>query len=522
MNRKIKTDMGKIDRYLIYVLFLCAAVAGKAQDNEKINSPAGFEFMKKGELWRQSSNAAGLWLDNPAEYTELAAGYKVSSGNFHRPQQGKRENDLVFSAEGAVRLKKYYLWGKFDYSRDATKEAVYNASIIDPYRDMPYYVADTNPSNWNKQHYTLQFKAATPAFGPVSFGVEGTYKASIGSKQRDIRVDSRFYTIEVKPGIVYTIDRNNHIGANFQYYNTKEHSGMSNVNVYVDQDYYEMYGLGSARKGLGWGRSTSYNGNGLGGGLQYYHNGAVRILLSANYLKRVEDVQVDGSSPRDDGTVREETWTSKIALFRKGEKYAHSLNIQYLHKKMDGIEYVTLLNDSTGWESLRSDIASQYSTRRLSADYTLFSNRNQEYDWYAGVDIMYEKEEDEYLLPRSTWGYENMRFGISGKKNFALSGHLMKRLLIGADLHYNKNLSGSYRYNGPHPDYIVVTDFQQTDLNSLSCDFYSYGLSAVYSQKLNRQSEATVFAKATFRQNRTNDFHFSNRNYLQISLGCNF
>lgn len=526
--------MKKIYYSLICVVLLCVSIIVQAQSIEtknplaslefvdKTNSPAGFEFMKKKELWRQSSNAAGLLLDNPIEYTELTAGYNLNSGNFHRPQQGEKENNLVFNAEGAVILKKYYVWGKFNYSRDAIKDATYNASIIDPYRDMPYYVADVNPSKWNNQNYNLQFKAATPAFGPVALGIEGTYKASLGSKQRDIRADSRFYTIDVKPGVVYTIDKKNHIGANFNYYNIKEYSEMSNVNVYVDQDYYEMYGLGSARKGLGSGRSTSYIGNGVGGGLQYYHSGAINILFSTNFLKKVEDVQVDGSSPRDDGTVKEQTWINKISLFSKGKKYAHSLNIQYLHKKMDGIEYVTQLNDSTGWESLRSDISSKYNTRRLSADYTLFSNLKQEYDWNAGVEVIYEKKEDEYLLPKSTWGYENLLFGISGKKNFVLSDRLMKRLLIGGSIHYNKNLSGSYSYNGTHPDYIVVTDFQQTDLNYMLCDFYSYGISAVYSQKLNHLSDATVFAKASFKQNRTNDFNFSNRNCIQISLGCNF
>lgn len=515
-------DMKNIYSGFICLIFLCASIAVEAQSLEKRNSPESFKFMKTKELWRQSSNAAGLLLDSPIKYTELIAGYNSKSGNFHRPQQGEKESNLVFNAEGAVAIKKYYVWGKFDYSRDVIEDATYNASIIDPYRDMPYYVADINPSKWNNQHYNLQFKAAVPVYNRLSFGLEGTYKASIGSKQRDIRTDSRFYSIDVKPGIVYAITKKNHIGANFNYYNTKEYSEMSNVNIYIDQDYYEMYGLGSARKGLGAGRSTSYIGNGIGGGLQYYHSGAINVLLSTNYVKKVEDVQVDGSSPRDDGTIKGQTWLHKVSIFSKGEKYSHSLNFRYLHKQMDGIEYVALLNDSTGWENLRSDIYSKYSTQRFSADYTLFSNFKEEYDWNAGVEVAYEKKEDEYLLPKSMLGYENLLFGMNGEKKITLSNRSMRRLLLGGSLHYNKNLSGSYNYNGPHADYIVVRDFQQTDLNYMLCDFYSFGLSATYSQKLNNLSDATVFAKAAFKHTRTNDFNFSNRNYLQISLGCNF
>ena len=57
-------------------------------------------------------------------------------GDFRRPQQGKKKTYEV-CAEGGVNLDKIYLWGEFRYSRNAIKDANFNASIIDPFRGMP-------------------------------------------------------------------------------------------------------------------------------------------------------------------------------------------------------------------------------------------------------------------------------------------------------------------------------------------------------------------------------------------------
>ena len=80
----------------------------------------------------------------------------------------------------------------------------------------------------------------------MAFGIEGTYQASLAAKQRDPRVDTRFYNLELKPGVTYAINPRHRVGANFIYASIKEDSRMSNSDSYTDQDYYELYGLGVA------------------------------------------------------------------------------------------------------------------------------------------------------------------------------------------------------------------------------------------------------------------------------------
>ena len=104
----------------------------------------------------------------------------MTEGDFHKAMEGKQTNNLAFKSEGGLSIGDYYVWGKFNYSRDAIKDAGYNASLFDPYRGMPYFVADTNMSNWNKQLYELAFKVSFPTINDrLSIGIDGAYNAFI-------------------------------------------------------------------------------------------------------------------------------------------------------------------------------------------------------------------------------------------------------------------------------------------------------------------------------------------------------
>ncbi len=520
MNVKITLRYYSVTCALL--LLLSMGVAAQEADNGL--SPAALEWMKINGLWRQTPNAAGMLLGDTAVYSELSAGFDTYRGSFRRPEQGDQENNLTFSAEGAEKLKKTYVWGRFDYSRQTLRGALYNASLVDPFRGMPYYVIDQNASDWNNQRYDLAFKAAYPTSSKILFGIESSYKAWIGAKQRDIRVDSRFYTIDVKPSVVYSVTPRHHIGFNLHYYNLKEYSEMSVVNLYILQDAYEMYGLGNARKnaGINNGREGVYIGNNVGFGIQYAYDGAVRFLLASDFDKKVEDVQIGQMTPRDEGTVKDVQWRTRLQALYKGQTWSHAFTLEYDYRHIDGIEYVTMLNDSTGWDKLHSDVRSKYRTQRIGGGYTLFGNGSDGYRKQIGLDIMYTKKQDDYLLPASRLDYENIFLTVQAKRNYLLSARLQKRLLVGASVSYNFNLSGNYRYGGNYPDYPSVIGLMQSDIDYLSADYSLGSISATYSQRVNTHSGATAFAKATFTYSRAEEEVLGSRTYLQLSIGCNF
>ena len=514
-----------IKQIAITLIFIAIPLLSNGQ--EKVNTPAAYEQMKQKSQWQKSANAAGLLLDNPITYSETGVFYNSYKGNFHRPQEGESGSNLNFNSEGAVFVNKIYAWGKFDYTRTTIKDANFNASIIDPFRGMPYMVADTNRSEWRNQAYEMQMKVTTPILSDkLYFGLDAGYKAISGAKQRDPRTENYYYLFQIKPGVVYTVNDKHHVGANFDYFSLKEESSMSKVNTYVDQEYYEMYGLGTSVQRIGTGRTTDYVGNSVGGGFQYNYQGPINLLFSTDYAYKVEDVKLGFSDASDNSGVKDKIWNAKLQAYTTKNNLTHYLKLDFTDRKIDGIEAITEYDNTAGqngYVTLLKDVRSKYDTQTMTVDYDVTIDRDAEYDWKLGAGAKYIKKDDVYLNPHSIKNSENIAFQVRAKKNIVLSQNtLQRRLLIGADYSFNNNISGKYEYNGSHPDYIVVKKFEQIDSDYLNSDFWSLGATATYSQRIKEDQLANLFVKAEYRYTDASGSIFGNRQNIQISIGLNF
>ncbi len=498
------------------------------EQNEVDNTPAALEKFTMFRLWHHTSNAAGSMLENHKKYADAKFGYQFYDGNFCRPQAGESGNSFTFNTEGGGAVNnKFYAWGSFDYSRDKLKDVLYNASIIDPFRDMPYMVGDTNVSDWNNQHYVLKWKVATPQYwNLISFGLGGKYQTSIGAKQVDPRVESRFYTFMIQPGVVFSFSDKHHLGFNFEYYNIREDSEMGNVNIYVDQHYWYMYGLGTSVEKLGSGRTTNYNGNSIGGAFQYNYQGSINLMFSGSYSKRVEDAEISFTNVQSNGTIEDQRVKANLEMyFNYTERYTSLIQINYQRKDIDGIEYIQTYNsteDEAGYVTWYKSVRSTYQTDALSFSYDLLKNWKEAYLWKIGLKVNYENNKEKYILPESRREWENLKFGLQGKYNTHLSEKLTKHLLIGIECWYNNNLSGIYDYNGQNPDSPMVTRFMNQDFSYLTSDYIDGAVTLVYSQKVKEDKRANLFGKAEFRYLNTSNNDFKNKKIMQFSIGCNF
>lgn len=506
------------------------AVAASAQEQGPAAqgfTPAAKELLKEQRLWFNSLNAAGTVFDDTRNYSDVKVGYDLTGGNFHRPQQGDKEKNFSLGSEGFMNLKSAYVWGNFSFNQKNVEDAQFNASIADPFRVMPYYVADTNKSKWRNQYYNLQFRAATPLYwNRVAFGLTGRYVATLAAKQRDPRVDTRFYTLELTPGVTFAINEKHSIGADFEYSSIKEDSQMSNVNASVDQDYYELYGLGMATKGLGAGRSTNYYGDRAGGSVQYgYTDAGLRMLIEGGFSKRVENVDISFSTPKKDASVKENAMHVSVNVLATGKKFTHNFKTGYYLSNADGIQYLNQRDNSSaqsGWITLWHGIRSTYQHQDWATSYAFICNRGDEYSWKFEADMLYTKQNDKYLLPLSTMVSEHFGYGLSIKRNQPLGRKLMRRLLICLSAHTSKNYSGSYNYGGSHADYPTVTEMMTRDENYLTSDYYRLGASLTYSQQYREGQKTHLFAKAGFDYVKTSNYDFDHRSVATLSLGINF
>lgn len=508
----------------LYIILLLTATsfAAFAQQSPR-NTPAAFELRQQRSLWLQSGNPAGLQLDHPYRYSQLKAGYEGYDGNFHRPQEGVSGNRQLVETQGGIFLDSCYLTGSFNYRREGIKEANFNASIIDPFRGMPYIIADLNPSDWVQQHYQLQFGIATPSYGRWSWGLGAAYNASSGAKQRDVRTENYYYSLAITPGVTYALAPGQHLGLNLRYANVKEEASMKNVNTYVDQTYYELLGLGTAVNMVGSGRTNNYEGDSWGGGLQYRYTGKATLFLHLNYLVEAEDLTVSFTVPRDGASVLRKSWEAGATVQKESSSLLHSLGVRFYNRDIDGIQYITQRDNSSsqqGWMTLAKYVRSTFKTTEAALLYSITGKRGEhDYSWMANITARYMKLNDEYLLPYSFKQTENAYVQVGAKKNFQLKN---SQLLIGVNAGYNRNLDGAYVYNGAHGDYPIVTQFETNDYRYLASDFMRAELPVTYAFQIGKEKKNMMFVNAFARYTKAESFDFDHRFTYGATLGVNF
>jgi len=523
----MKYTINNIFKFLLLTAFFSDAAIVDAQTAMNGLSVAGYEQLKEQRLWSNSSNAAGTAFDDTHNFSNLNINYDLSNGDFHRVYTGNRINDLNVYTEGFINLKKVLVWGEFKFTHENVKDARFNASVNDPYRGQTYFVVDSGRvSDWRNQNYMLRFRAATPVtWEHFTFGVEGMYKAQLAAKQRDPRAESRFYTLQIVPGVVYSID-SHRIGANINYASIKEESYMGLANAYVYQPYFELYGLGTASSGNGSGRTTNYFGDRWGFGIQYgFSSGSWNVLAEFVADKYVENTEISFTTPKKDGQTKETNIGAKINALYTGELTTQHLVLGYNKKDIDGIMFLSQRNttvDAAGWDVLHADIRSTYATTDLFANYSLMRNRGNEYDWRVYIDAHYQKLDDKFLLPLSVKNSKNLYLNLDAKKNFKLSSELNRRFLVGVNVGLKNAFNGTYEYNGSNSEYITVHEMEPLDEAYLIADAWNTGVSLAYSQQLESDKNINIYAKTSFNYQKTKAELFNNRKNVFVTLGFNF
>lgn len=511
-------------KYCTFIVLLASTGLSFGQENPK--NVLEMDLETSLYQWNKSNNAAGLLIDQPSKHSRLSAGYSAVSGNLKMPQIGQEINTAQLNTSGNLNLNKLYLQGYFNYYREAIKDAEYNASLINPLRQMPYIVADTNASNWLNQHYQLGFKLSSkPIAEKLSLGLSTDYKASSGAKQRDIRAKNNYYELQIKPGIVYSLSAQQHFGANLLYKNFKEESTNSNVNLYVDQGYFFLFGLGNSINYIGAGRVMNYGGDALGAGLQYQYNGEIKVLAAVDYNVQAEDAEIAFTKKRPVGTILQKNWIADLKLQKKSENYSHAIHLNYEHSSANGIEYLTEFQsglESEGYYVKYKSIRSKYQHQLGHLAYEIVKLHDIAYNWKASLNLDYTKFENNYLIPGSVMKAENLNYGISFNKLFLLTGEKNKQLAIGANANIKKNVNGTYNYQGSSSEKLTVKDLERRNFEFHTADYTQFELPIVYSQRIKESSSTQLFVKAKGQLFTSNSFDFKNRKGFHVSVGATF
>ncbi len=510
----------------VLMVALIAVKPASAQNAVVKNSPASVELLKAGSLWFHSANSAGLTLDKMYNFSSVDFMYNLKNGDFKKTQDGDKERIFGVSTEGGQKLGTGYAWGKFSFNNEMQRNTLFNTTMLDTDRGMPFYTVDANLSDWKKQNYTLEMKVASqPLWDKIILGIQGQYFAYTGAKQVDPRAETYYYHINIKPAFVAVF--NNHaVGVNFLYENLVQESGTTNSNSQVNQDVYVMKGLGNLYPAVVGGLQSLgrfvYNGNKVGAALQYsYSFSDIKFLLEGRYDYGVEDVISTPTKPKKEGSLVTEVISAKLTAVRKCDNLSR-LELYYNKRNADGIEHVQVLDNTyevQQWVDLYSSIRSTYNQEEMGAKLDFFRGADHDYKWRAGLFTTYRANDDNYIMPHSRMFVKNMYYGGDVKANFNLGGD--SRLLAGAGFTYKNNFDGKYRYRGADPGSIVITQFMTPDFEFLKQSYYKIGGELTFHTAVRKASRAGFYVKAAIDYYKPTEGE-TNRVWTNFGLGFTF
>ena len=515
--------------FLAGTLALSLVLSGQmaAQSTLKeMNTPASVELTKSMALWFYTQNAAGLAIDQMNNYNDASFLYSLTNGKYKMNADGEKERFIGFNTSGALDIGKMYLWGDFSYGNEYLTNTLFNTNQIKVRRNMPYYVVDPNMSDWTRQTYHLNMKAAShKLFDLLHFGLNIEYQNLVGAKQIDPRSSGYAYELTIKPSIVFTFAANHHLGFTGVYDNYKSNSYTTNSDSQVDQLVYVLKGMGFNYTHRVGGQSSlnpfNHTANNMGGELTYgLCKGNLDLVLSGAYSKKVEDIIQTPTRPQMEGSVIETNKSINLQALLKGIM-VHKFFVSYDHNQIDGIQYVQELDQTyevQKWITKFKSIRSTFTDKDFYAAYDVIAGADHEYVWRAGIFFNYHNLSDIYYLPLSTMDWKSTTVGIQAKYNAKVGTH--SRLLIGANFALkNVNDDAKYLYTGPNPNSPVIKDFFEKDFAMAVNNNTKFGGEMTLSVPV--RSSTSLYLKALFDYYKAGKIDL-NRTCAHFALGLTF
>ena len=432
-------------------------------------------------LWMHSDNAAGFAVAAPEAFNLLDAGYAYEEGNYRRMQSGSSVGELSFDTQGALKVGKVQLWGRFRYDNTDERGSSFNTLLYDPYDErFAYTAADTVAGQWKKQSYQMQFKAAVPLGDSFAAGVHVQYTDRIAAGQIDPRAESFNYSVNVKPGLTWHPGHST-IGISGLYSNTFERSTPSISNTQETQRVFLLKGLGNwvGEQVGGSGLSTMYfRCNSWGGSLQYAYNDGWQLLAQAGFTRHDTGIQESATQPKPHGSTLKQDYNASVTAIW-GSSIIHRLGLSSSYAITRGTEPTTQWNKETGeWEVTFSAEQLKLTTGSTSIEYDAFVTEGDSYSWHLSGSAGIQMKKDSYALPESHFNYTNafLEAGVERSLRFS-SG---SSLILGSILAATTNLGYDYSYNGHRAGSAPVRELYPHDISVLASHRMSARISAEY------------------------------------------
>ena len=485
--------MGKIKKYILSLAFGLVPLIVAAQGDAYLSSYR--------QTWLLSRNAAGLDAA-PFEFANTAQLlYSHQDGDYHLMQQPQTDSQFSFDTQGAASIGKIRLWGSFEYDNHHSSRSRYNTLLYDPFdENYIYNVADTTSSDFNRQSYSMAFKAAAPLGRSLHLGLSMLYRDRISAKQNDPRSESVSYLVNLAPSIVYSFSSRSSLGLALGYGHGLERSVPTLSNSSQMQNVFVLKGLGNYVEdmvGSGGINIMYYTTDRAEASVQYsIDNASLHFLSEALYTLSHTALREDYSQPRDIGSSSVNDLQLNSYLVLERERSLHRLALQALLRITEGTEFSTKQVTGVGWQVVSKAIMSRYNTLQADLRYDCFLTEGDSYRWQFSSGLDFTFKDDEYLSPQSEFSYSAVGAQVQARRQFLLGSSSLA--WIGTSARVRKALGSLYSYSGVRSESRVVKEWYPHDLSIYASDYLTLALDLGYSHTLKEGISLGVKASAKY------------------------
>ena len=188
----------------LFLLMFTLPTMAQTPSDSLVGEPE-YRYKNLTRLWHNTSNAAGLSLDDSPNRGFASIGFNHRGGDYHRVQEGGAMNNMQFFTERYQRLGRYlYSYGKVDFNLGRTKDRAF-ADQYRPYNSNPYQSGSDIAGSYDHQDFDMVASVGTTDFSGWRFGLQLNYQLGDLSRLRDPRSRSQLLDYRLTPSVSYTM-----------------------------------------------------------------------------------------------------------------------------------------------------------------------------------------------------------------------------------------------------------------------------------------------------------------------------
>ncbi|WP_144062747.1 DUF6850 family outer membrane beta-barrel protein [Sphingobacterium paucimobilis] len=447
------------------------------------------EKFKLQEVGLQSANASLLNANDFRSLGNTSVFYNQKKGDFKHPLLASESHFGGLETERFQELKNWRLYGKFglDFGKD---KKVSNTTQLDPLRLNPFIVVDSLDGDWNKQHYALETKIASPILNErLAFGLGIDYKVSTGARQRDPRPLSTSNTLVLTPSVTYFLNLEHAIGINGRYENFVEDLSVSNVNTTTVHNMYKLIGVGeyvgSSPTFIGTSSiSRRYNGNKFGGALQYVFKGESFRFFGEGFVNHNAERAKDGSTnPQEAGKHEYWEYGANVEAVYNHDLSMHRLGFAWNQRNVDNIEYHQYQDAETRqFVTLFSAVFNTNLVTNSNVSYAFTKWKGEAINWDLGSNIFYSGWDNKYAVNQSQQTVDRLGYDLRFKKYFQFRD--ASAFAVELRPGYSHHLESKFKYDEKsYSTNFVANDILYPTNAYLVMDYFNIGASVQYTFK---------------------------------------